>query len=153
LAGAAAGGRVVRRFGDSPRRTWARVTFAAEAALLATAAAVAHVTTEHGRIRVYVVIALTALAMGLRNAIVQKLAVPALSTTTVLTMTLTGLASDSHAGGGSGSHSFRRTAAVISMFVGAVLGAALVLDHGIALPLLIAAVTSGTLALVASGKE
>ncbi|MGW2884139.1 YoaK family protein [Streptomyces griseoruber] len=153
LAGAATGGRVVRRVGDGSRRTRARVTFAAEAVLLAAASAVAFVTAEHGRVRVYAVIALTAYAMGLRNAIVQKLAVPALTTTTVLTMTLTGLASDSHAGGGPGSHSLRRTAAVIAMFAGAVLGAALVLHHGIALPLLVAAATSGALALLASGKE
>ncbi|MEU1185952.1 YoaK family protein [Streptomyces sp. NPDC005820] len=152
LAGAATGGRVVRRVGDGSRRARARVTFATEAVLLSAAAAVAHVTAEHGRIRIYVVIALTAFAMGLRNAIVQKLAVPALSTTTVLTMTLTGLASDSHAGGGSGSHSFRRTAAVIAMFAGAVLGAALVLHHDIALPLLVAAATSAVLALAASGR-
>ena len=40
------------------------------------------------------VIALTAIAMGLRNAMVRKLNVPDL-TTTVLTLTLTGLAADS----------------------------------------------------------
>ena len=40
------------------------------------------------------VIALLALAMGVRNATVRRIAVPDL-TTTVLTLTLTGLASDS----------------------------------------------------------
>ncbi|WP_133909805.1 YoaK family protein [Streptomyces sp. NBC_00582] len=153
LAGAATGGRVVRRVGDGSRRTWARVTFAVEAVLLAAASAVAFVTAEHGRIRIHLVIALTAFAMGLRNATVQKLAVPALTTTTVLTMTLTGLASDSPAGGGAGRHSLRRAAAVTTMFAGAVVGGILVLHHGIALPLLVAAATSGTLALVASGEE
>jgi hypothetical protein len=44
--------------------------------------------------RQYAVIVLTALAMGLRNATVQQLAVPGLTTTTVLTMTMTGLAAD-----------------------------------------------------------
>jgi Protein of unknown function (DUF1275) len=44
--------------------------------------------------RQYAVIVLTALAMGFRNATVQQLAVPGLTTTTVLTMTMTGLAAD-----------------------------------------------------------
>jgi hypothetical protein len=43
---------------------------------------------------VYPAIVLTAVAMGLRNATVRHRAVPDL-TTTVLTLTLTGLASDS----------------------------------------------------------
>ncbi|KUO14199.1 YoaK family protein [Streptomyces sp. DSM 15324] len=153
LAGAATGGRVARRVGDGSRRTRARITFAVEAVLLAGASAVAFVTAEHGRVRIYAVIALTAYAMGLRNAVVQKLAVPGLTTTTVLTMTLTGLASDSSAGGGPGGRTVRRTAAVIAMFAGAALGAALVLRHSLALPLLLAAATSGCLALLASGRE
>ncbi len=44
-------------------------------------------------------IALLAFAMGGRNAIVRKIAVPDL-TTTVLTMTLTGLASEAFRGAG-----------------------------------------------------
>ncbi|MFJ8105653.1 YoaK family protein [Streptomyces sp. NPDC096132] len=153
LAGAATGGRVVRGTGRGSRRTWTRITLACEAVLLTAASAVAFVTSEDGRLRVYVVIALTAFAMGLRNATVQKLAVPALSTTTVVTMTLTGLASDSHLGGGTGQRSRRRAAAVTAMFAGAVLGAALALHHGIAAPLLLAAAVSGVLALLASGKD
>ncbi|MEP7342131.1 MAG: DUF1275 family protein [Acidobacteriota bacterium] len=47
----------------------------------------------------YVVIVLTAVAMGLRNATVRRLAVPDL-TTTVQTLTLTGLAADSFLAGG-----------------------------------------------------
>lgn len=153
LAGATTGGRIIRGTGAGSRRTWTRVTLAAETVLLAAAATVAHVTAEDGRLHVYAVIALTAFAMGLRNATVQKLAVPALTTTTVVTMTLTGLASDSHAAGGSGERSRRRTASVAAMFAGAVLGAALVLHHGIAAPLLLAAAMSGVLAVLASGRD
>ena len=61
----------------------------------------------------------------LKAATVRKIAVPDLSTT-VLTMTLTGLAADSRLFGGSGAGTTRRTAAVISMLVGAVCGALLV---------------------------
>ncbi len=46
-------------------------------------------------------------------------------TTTVLTMTLTGLAADSPLGGGDGKGSSRRTAAVVAMLIGAIAGALL----------------------------
>jgi uncharacterized membrane protein YoaK (UPF0700 family) len=152
LLGAVAGGRVTRRLGEGSRRTWARLTLAAEAVLVGGAAAVAF-AAPHAPVTVYAVIALTALAMGLRNATVRELGVPGLTTTTVLTMTLTGLAADSRAGGGSGHRSPRRSAAVVAMAAGACLGAWLVLHHGLAIPLLVAAPATGVLALVTSGRE
>ena len=75
--------------------------------------------------------------MGVRNATVRRLGVPDL-TTTVLTMTLTGLAADSRVAGGSGGGSVRRIAAVLAMLLGAIAGA-LLLKIGLALPLLAAA--------------
>jgi uncharacterized membrane protein YoaK (UPF0700 family) len=84
-----------------------------------------------------VVIALVALAMGVRNATVRKIAVPDL-TTTVLTMTLTGLAADAPLFGGSGKGSTRRVAAVLAMLCGAVVGALLV-KTSLVLPLVAAA--------------
>ncbi|MFF4757291.1 YoaK family protein [Streptomyces sp. NPDC001292] len=151
LLGATAGGRVSQRYGTGSRRTWARVTLAAEAVLVAASAVVA-CAAPGTEAMVYSVIALTAFAMGLRNATVRKLGVPDL-TTTVLTMTLTGLASDSRAGGGSGHRSPRRTASVIAMLAGAALGAWLVVHHDLGIPLLIAAVMAGVLAVVTSGRE
>jgi uncharacterized membrane protein YoaK (UPF0700 family) len=71
------------------------------------------------------IIALLAFAMGVRNATVRRLKVADL-TTTVLTMTLTGLAADSPLAGGGGKGSWRRGAAVVSMLAGAVAGALLV---------------------------
>jgi hypothetical protein len=44
--------------------------------------------------KIFSVIALTAVAMGLRNSVVRRLAIPDL-TTTVLTLTIAGLAADS----------------------------------------------------------
>ncbi|MFF4252246.1 YoaK family protein [Streptomyces sp. NPDC001663] len=152
LLGAVAGGRVSRRLGEGSRRTFARLTLAVEAALVG-ASAVAAFAAPHATATRYTVIALTAVAMGLRNATVRKLEVPGLTTTTVLTMTLTGLAADSRAGGGSGGHSPRRSAAVVAMAAGACLGAWLVLHHGLGIPLLVAAGAAGVLALVASGRE
>jgi len=84
-----------------------------------------------------VVIALLALAMGVRNATVRRVGVPDL-TTTVLTMTLTAIAADSPVAGGSGRGSVRRIAAVLAMFTGALVGA-LLLKTSLALPLVAAA--------------
>ncbi|MDQ0580699.1 YoaK family protein [Streptomyces rishiriensis] len=152
LVGAIVGGRVSRGLGTGSRRRWTRMTLAAEAVLVGVSAAVAFAAPDHAPVTVYSVIALTAFAMGLRNATVRKLGVADL-TTTVLTMTLTGLASDSRAGGGAGTHSPRRTASVIAMVVGAAIGAWLVLRYGIAVPLLVGAAVVAVLALTASGRE
>ncbi|WP_405769098.1 DUF1275 domain-containing protein [Streptomyces sp. NBC_00080] len=152
LVGAVVGGRTSRRLGAGSRRRWTRMTLAAEAVLVGISAAVAFAAPDDAPVTVYAVITLTAFAMGLRNATVRKLGVADL-TTTVLTMTLTGLASDSRAGGGAGNRSPRRTASVIAMVVGAALGAWLVLRYGIAVPLLVGAVVVGALALTASGRE
>ena len=59
-------------------------------------------------------------------------------TTTVLTMTLTGLAVDSQLFGGSGRGTVRRTAAVLAMLLGALSGA-LLLKTSLSLPLAAAA--------------
>jgi peptidoglycan/LPS O-acetylase OafA/YrhL len=59
---------------------------------------------------------------------VRKLAVPDL-TTTVLTMTLTGIAADTSLSG-RGATIVRRALAVIAMFAGAIIGALIVLHDG-----------------------
>ena len=72
-------------------------------------------------------VAALALAMGVQNATARRLAVPEL-TTTVLTMTLTGIAADSTLAGGGGSKIGRRLVAVAAMLVGALIGALLALS-------------------------
>jgi uncharacterized membrane protein YoaK (UPF0700 family) len=84
----------------------------------------------------YALIILTAVAMGLRSATVRRLAVPDL-TTTVLTMTLTGLAADAALTGGRNPRLGWRLAAVLAIFAGSAVGAVLVSLGGLALPLLI----------------
>ncbi len=91
-------------------------TLAAAAAVLA-----ASVRIQPGAVAGYVTISLLALAMGIRNATVRKIALPDL-TTTVLTMTLTGLAADSPLGGGNGRGSGRRLAASGALLAGALVG-------------------------------
>jgi uncharacterized membrane protein YoaK (UPF0700 family) len=84
-----------------------------------------------------ILIALLAFAMGVRNATVRRIGVPDL-TTTVLTMTLTGLAAESPLAGGTGRGTSRRIAAVIAMLAGALAGA-LMLKTSLVLPLACAA--------------
>jgi uncharacterized membrane protein YoaK (UPF0700 family) len=79
-----------------------------------------------------------AFAMGVRNATIRRLAVPDM-TTTVLTMTLTGLAADSSLAGGDNKGAGRRTASVAAMLAGAVAGGAMYLHKGAGLPLLVTA--------------
>jgi uncharacterized membrane protein YoaK (UPF0700 family) len=93
----------------------------------------------------YALIAVLAIAMGIQNAAVRKLAVPDL-TTTVLTGTLTGIAADSTIAGGQGSKTGRRLVAVAAMLTGAVIGAALVLYVRIAVPLVIALIVIAAVA-------
>jgi hypothetical protein len=78
--------------------------------------------------------------MGTRNAAVRKLAIPDL-TTTVLTMTLTGIAADSTLAGGNNVRLARRTGAVLAVFAGAALGA-VVIRHSVAAALALAAAIS-----------
>jgi uncharacterized membrane protein YoaK (UPF0700 family) len=151
LVGAVTGGRIAVWMGDGSRRTWARVTLAVEAALMGAASVVAFTSPGHTH-TAYALIVLTALAMGLRNSTVRKLGVPDL-TTTVLTMTLTGLAAESRVGGGSGTRSAHRAGAVLSMLAGALLGAWLVIHHGLGIPLLVAALTTAALAATTTAQE
>lgn len=86
----------------------------------------------------YPLIVVLALAMGVQNATARRLAVPDL-TTTVLTLTITGIAADSTTAGKSASAG-RRTISVVAMFVGALVGAVFVLHVSIVLPLVTALV-------------
>ena len=136
MAGALFGGMInVRHSGWTQMRLLKRA-IVIEAALLLIAssfAASAGTKTEISPGLTYGLIALMALAMGFRNAVVKKLAVPDF-TTTVLTLTVTGIASDSSLAGGANPRWRTRVTAVITMFAGAVTGA-LLLHYGVFAPL------------------
>jgi uncharacterized membrane protein YoaK (UPF0700 family) len=137
LVGAGGGGILAKRIEDRHAEHVARA-LGLEVTLIGLAAVVAAaIDVRPGALSGDVVIALLALAMGVRNATVRRLAVPDL-TTTVLTMTLTGLAADSRPAGGSGKGSARTTAAVVAMLTGAVVGG-LLLKTSMVLPLAAAA--------------
>jgi uncharacterized membrane protein YoaK (UPF0700 family) len=138
LAGAVLGGRLARRVGDSNENRWLGTAFMWEGGLLLLAAAVSIWNGEylpHDSPIVYGLIAITAIAMGMRNSTVRKLAVPDL-TTTVLTMTVTGLAADSTLAGGTNPRWATRLTAAVLLFAGAAIGA-LLLKQSLAAPILV----------------
>jgi len=147
-AGAALAGRFCSKSSAAPNRGWLLKTALLEAVLLFAAAVVAmeFVSRQVGLVaRSYTVVVLTALAMGWRTAIVRRLAVPDL-VTTVLTLTLTGLAAESSLAGGDNPRFGRRLCSLAVMFAGAISGA-LLLRLGLAAPL----AASGLCALIAAG--
>lgn len=138
LVGAAGAGRITLHIGS--RRRWLLTAMAIEGGLAGGAAVVASSTSTIGSgWPRYAVIVLMAFAMGIRNSTIRRLAVPDV-TTTVLTMTLTGLAADSTLAGGTNPKVGRRTAAVVAMLVGAIVGAVLFLHQGATIPLAVVAV-------------
>jgi uncharacterized membrane protein YoaK (UPF0700 family) len=148
FAGAVVGGRIALRMTNGPQHVWAGVAFGIEALLLLAAAAVSMgpaVATSGHPTGVYGAIVLTALAMGLRNAVVRRIGLPDL-TTTVLTLTITGLASDSSLAGGGNPRWARRLASVGLMFTGAAAGVLLV-RRSLALPLAVSGAIAGVCAL------
>lgn len=128
LVGAVFGGRIMVR-----ASTESTIRFAIQALVLETfllfAAALCAIgykreLLEHS-FQTFALIALTALAMGTRNAAIRKLAIPDL-TTTVLTMTITGIAADSSFAKGNNPRLRRRASSVLAIFAGAALGAGLI---------------------------
>jgi uncharacterized membrane protein YoaK (UPF0700 family) len=97
--------------------------------VVTSAAVLAGIVGTPGEAARYRLIGLLAIAMGMQNAVVRGLAVPDL-TTTVLTMTLSGVAADVRFVGGEGSKIGPRGLEIAMMLVGAVLGASLVLHVG-----------------------
>jgi len=137
LAGALLGGRIGARSADH-RGHLLRAANATQATLIAIALVVALAATEpfDTTVRHALLVAL-ALAMGVQNAAAQRLAVPEL-TTTVLTRTLTGIASESGLAGGPGSRLGRRVVAVAAMLLGALTGGLLALHASVAAALAVA---------------
>jgi uncharacterized membrane protein YoaK (UPF0700 family) len=147
LLGAILGGRLAVAMAATSRRRWFVTVAVAEAGLLFAAALVSvgiDIRSGTSSSGVYGAIILTAVGMGLRNATVRRLAVPDM-TTTVLTLTLTGLAADSSLAGGSNPRIVRRAASVLLMLIGAAIGA-LLLRFSLPVPLIL----SGALVLVAA---
>ncbi|MGR4064410.1 MAG: YoaK family protein [Vulcanimicrobiaceae bacterium] len=133
VCGAILGGRLNVRFAKH-RGNLLAIATAVKTPLLLAAAAVAYVAPSNA----FAILAALGVTMGLQNAVARKLAVPDV-TTTVLTLTLTGLAADSSLAGGENPRWARRASAIVTMFGGALLGAWIVLHAGVPVALLAAA--------------
>jgi uncharacterized membrane protein YoaK (UPF0700 family) len=155
LAGATVSGRIMAGASAEVQLRAASSVFALEVVFLvgATLAALGYsVVSSPHFLRLYAMIAFTAIAMGMRNAAVRKLAVPDL-TTTVLTLTITGLAADSSLARGTNPRLQRRIAAVVAMFAGAALGS-ITLRHSVFMALAFSVILSSlcSLALLISSR-
>jgi uncharacterized membrane protein YoaK (UPF0700 family) len=162
LIGANLGGRMTARVGHDHALHLRAATFS-ELVLLAAALIVAaasggaaatqgtlHLAAGTGTFGTGIIDALAAVlavAMGIQNAVARSLAVPDL-TTTVLTMTLTGIGHDPRSGRRGHATLSRRVLVVATMLAGGLAGAELVLNVGTLVPL---ALATGLLAIVAAG--
>ena len=126
VLGALAGGRAAHALAVQPGR-WLATAFTGEAFILALAAVLTGVGvlpfTGDAR---FATIAVLGTALGVQNSTVRHLGVPDL-TTTVLTLTLTGLTADSALAGGPGAKPHRRLGSVAAMLAGAAAGAGILL--------------------------
>jgi uncharacterized membrane protein YoaK (UPF0700 family) len=128
LVGAIFGGRIMARAGADSQIRFAAQALVLEVLFLSLASfcSIGYRSDllKHS-FQPFVLIALTALAMGTRNAGVRKLAIPDL-TTTVLTLTITGIGADSSIANGNNPRLARRVQSVVAMFLGAALGAVII---------------------------
>jgi uncharacterized membrane protein YoaK (UPF0700 family) len=140
FAGALIGGRIASWHGGHRGRLHS-LAAATQALFLAASVILAALSGSPvtAGYRYPLIVALGA-AMGIQNAAARKIAVPDL-TTTVLTLTITGIAADSALAGGPGSKAGSRLVPVATMLAGALIGAELVRHAPIGYPLAIALVT------------
>ncbi len=139
-AGALLGGRIGARHRDHRARLHSTAAVA-QAVFVATAVILACLGggSPAAGFR-YALIAVLGISMGIQNASARTLAVPDL-TTTVLTLTITGIAADSALAGGPGSKAGRRLVSVAAMLAGAAVGAVLIRQAEAFIPLAIALAT------------
>lgn len=155
VAGAYLGGRLTRRISGHRGRLF-QVAVLIETGLLGVSLIVS-IAAGHSlsAAETDVVAASAAVGLGLQNAVVRRLAVPDL-TTTVLTMTLTGIAADAPAGSRAPTV-IRRVAAVAAMLIGAIGGALLVIHvgrtSGLAVAVGLVAATAVAATIVAGGQR
>ncbi len=142
LCGATLGGRILSRGANLGR---AQVALTCEIVCLVVGIVVSAAgPTADFDVRAGIILPL-GIAMGLQNSAIRKLGVADMATT-VLTMTLTGIAADSTLAGGHNIHFPRRSVSVVLMLLGAIIGAALS-RAGLAWPI-VAAIIAVTVAIV-----
>jgi uncharacterized membrane protein YoaK (UPF0700 family) len=145
LLGALVGGRAAHTFATAHPARWLAAAFGLEAVILGLVAALTGTAvlpfTGAGS---FATIAVLAAALGVQNSTVRHLGAADL-TTTVLTLTLTGLAADSALAGVSGVRPYRRLGSIAAMLAGAAAGAAVLQWSSAA----VIAIAAGVIAIVA----
>jgi uncharacterized membrane protein YoaK (UPF0700 family) len=146
LVGAFAGGLIIDRY-SLHRGELLRNACAIEFVIVAVSLVITIASHNDASLSSKVAVsALCAVAMGIQNTTARKLAVPDL-TTTVLTMTLTGIAADVRRSGV--TVITRRVLAVLAMFVGGIAGAELFLHTRLAWALALALFLLGVVTITA----
>jgi uncharacterized membrane protein YoaK (UPF0700 family) len=147
LLGALAGGRAAHALATATPGRWLVSAFTGEALILSVAAVLTGTGvlpfTGTGR---FATIAVLAVALGVQNSTVRHLGAPDL-TTTVLTLTLTGLTANSALVGGPGARPHRRLGSVAAMLAGAGAGAGILQWWSPAAVIAVAAVLAGAVAV------
>jgi uncharacterized membrane protein YoaK (UPF0700 family) len=126
VLGALAGGRAAHALAAARPGHWLAAAFTTEALILGLVAVLTATRVlpfaGDGRLAT---IAILAAALGVQNSTIRHLGAPDL-TTTVLTLTLTGLTADSALAGGPGAKPHRRLGSLAAMLAGAAAGAGIV---------------------------
>ena len=139
-AGDVLGGRMGRHFAGASLKSWVSAVALTESSLLIAAGVAGlgfDIETRDIGLRLFAVIVLAAMAMGLRNATVSRMNVKDLKTT-VMTLTLTSVGADSSPAGGSHPNQGWRIASIIVRVIGAALGAQLLYrSGGVSVPLFV----------------
>ena len=127
LAGGVYAGRLEKNLRPQNRRRWIVSAAASECGLLSIAAILAFfwaASNSPSPAVEFSLIALTAFGMAIRNSTVRHMGAADI-TTTVLTLTVAGLSSESSLAGGTNPHWGRRVIAIVTMLAGAFVGACL----------------------------
>ena len=139
--GAAGGGWLANQMRESSHRRWLGSVMVLEAAALLGAVGFSlqyDFRTGNPSWALYAIILCTALAMGIRTATVLRLSVSNLKTT-VLTLTIAGMAADSWFAGGVSPQLGRRVGSILALMLGAGVGVATLQSTNLWLPLTLAA--------------
>lgn len=129
MAGAALGGRVLKSAGPGWTQRTTILLSLVTLVILAVAVVLFAVEDDFSRAVGVAITTVLGAAMGIQAATARYIAVKDV-TTVVVTSTITGLASDSVLGSGTGKgHSLRRASAVVLILAGAAAGAALLNWH------------------------
>jgi uncharacterized membrane protein YoaK (UPF0700 family) len=124
LAGTVLGGRLARHVASEVRH-WLAISLTFEVVMLATLSILAGVgVLNYHDNRKLILIAGLAITFGVQNSTARQFGIQELSTT-VLTTTISGLGFDSRLAGGTGDRWKLRFSVVLSLFLGAAVGATL----------------------------